>query len=265
MWLCGEADALRAPCVAIVGTRAASAYGRGVARAFAADLAHAGCTIVSGLALGIDSAAHEGALAAGGITVGVLGGGHDCFFPKRNAELARRMIAAHGAVISPFAPQTPARPHQFLIRNGIVAALSDAVVVVEAHERSGALNTASWAADRVAVLAVPGDVDRRSMAGCHALIRDGATLARSADDVLEALALERLPLRPPERPLPADGLQQALVHALAEGERDIDELIEASDASAATVLAALAVLEIDGLVERRAATRFARSASARKF
>ncbi len=184
----------RGPCVAIVGTRAATPYGRRLAHSFAADLARAGCCIVSGLALGIDAAAHEGALSADAPTIGVLGGGHRHFFPRRNEALAERMLAAGGAVLSPFPPDQAAYPGQFLARNGVVAALADAVLVVEAPARSGALNTASWAAGRVPVLAVPGDVDRKHVAGCLALIRDGATLARSAQDVLESLG--RLTLLP---------------------------------------------------------------------
>ncbi|GAC1306011.1 MAG: hypothetical protein NVSMB19_17830 [Vulcanimicrobiaceae bacterium] len=106
----------------------------------------AGLCVISGLALGIDGAAHAGALAGNGPTIGVLGGGHRQFFPKRNRELAERMLAADGGVLSPYAPDEPARPGQFLQRNGVVAALADAVVIVEAATRSGALNTARWAA-----------------------------------------------------------------------------------------------------------------------
>lgn len=257
LWARGNIDALRAPCVAIVGTRAATPYGKRLARTFAADLARAGCTIVSGLALGIDAAAHEGALEAGGATAGILGSGHARFFPKRNAPLAQRMLGARGAVLSPFAPDTHAVPHMFLIRNGIVAALSDAVVVIEAPARSGALNTAGWAADRIPVLAVPGDVDRAHVAGCLSLIRDGATLARDANDVLEALALDRLPLRTTSRAKPADPLQSALVDALAHGELDLDAIVATVDAAPAAIVAALAVLELEGRIERRDAMRFA--------
>src|SRR5579871_4669751 len=144
LWVAGSLDGLAAPTVAVVGTRAASEDGRRRARRLAAELGRAGVCVVSGLALGIDAAAHEGALAAGAPTIGVLGGGHACFFPLRNAELGRRMIAAGGAVVSPYPPEHPTLPHQFLERNGIVAALADGVVVVEAAARSGALNTASW-------------------------------------------------------------------------------------------------------------------------
>lgn len=258
LWLCGEAEGLRAPCIAIVGTRAASPYGKALARRFAGDLAAAGCTIVSGLALGIDAAAHDGALAANGITVGVLGGGHERFFPRRNVELAERMVAARGAVLSPFPPTMPTVPHQFLVRNGVVAALSDACVVIEAPARSGALNTASWASDRIPVLVAPGDLDRASFAGSHALLRDGATLVRDAADVLEALALDRLPLRVAEPTAPADPVQRRVFAALGAGEADFDAVLAFSGASAAQALAALSVLELEGRVERRGAARFAR-------
>lgn len=190
LWVAGELGSLAAPTVAIVGTRAPSDDGRRLAHQFAADLGAAGVCVISGLALGVDAAAHTGALAAGAPTIGVLGGGHERFFPPRNAELARRIVAGGGAVLSPYPPDHPAYPWQFLARNGIVAALADGVVVVEAAARSGALNTASWAADRaIPVMAVPGDVGRPKVAGCLALIREGATLVRDAADVLSELGL----------------------------------------------------------------------------
>jgi DNA processing protein len=198
LWVAGSLDGLRAPCVAIVGTRAPSDGGRRRARQLAEQLARRGVCVVSGLALGIDGAAHEGALLAHAPTIGVLGGGHDHFFPPRHRELAARIVASGGAVVSPFSPDVIPRPWQFLARNGIIAALADAVVVVEAAARSGALNTAGHAADRgIPVLAMPGDVDRPKAAGCNALIRDGATLARDAEDVLAALPG---PLAPPAEP-----------------------------------------------------------------
>ncbi|MGC1379809.1 MAG: DNA-processing protein DprA, partial [Candidatus Baltobacteraceae bacterium] len=159
LWCCGSLEGLARACVAIVGTRAATSYGRGQAHRFAAELTQAGCTIVSGLALGIDGAAHDAALSVGGTTLGVLGGGHRHFYPPRHRALAERIVAAGGAVLSPYPPDQPTFPSQFLERNGVVAALADAVVVIEAPARSGALNTAGWAAGRIPVLAVPGDVD----------------------------------------------------------------------------------------------------------
>lgn len=262
LWCCGALAALERPCVAIVGTRAATSYGRGLARRFGAELGRAGCCILSGLALGIDSAAHEGALDAAAPTVAVLGGGHRHLFPPRNFALAQRIIAGGGAVLSPYPPEKEARPWQFLARNGVVAALADAVLVVEAPARSGALNTASWAAGRIPVLAVPGDVDRRHVAGCHALIRDGATLARTAEDVLEALGrLLPAPSLAPASSHP-DPVCSALLAALDAGASDFDEIVAASGIAASAALAALTLLELDGEVESCGGSRYSRVAAA---
>lgn len=248
LWWAGSLAAIERPAVAIVGTRSATPYGRRLAFAFARALAAAGCCIVSGLALGIDSAAHEGALDVPAPTIGVLGGGHAAFFPPRNAELGARMLLSGGAVASPWPPEHPALAHQFLERNAVVAALADAVVVIEAPSRSGALNTANWAAGRIPVLAVPGDVDRRHVAGCHALIRDGAILARAPEDVLEVLSLSGPSIsQPPQR----DGLAGDLLAALSAGETTLDELAAAAGGRTPDVLAALAVLELEGLVQSR--------------
>jgi len=256
LWRCGTLDGLARPCVALVGTRAATAYGRRLARTFAQGLAAAGCCIVSGLALGIDAEAHEGALQTYAPTIGVLGSGHRKFFPRRNASLAQRIVDAGGAVLSPYDPDHPAYPSQFLARNGIVAALSDAVVVIEAPARSGALNTAGWAAGRIPVFAVPGDVDRAHVQGCLALIRDGAILARCPDDVLEALGRAKL-LPLPLRPSCADPDGARLLGALEAGERALDDLVAETGVSAPAALAALALLELDGAVERRGPTCYA--------
>lgn len=259
LWCVGSLEGLRRPAVAIVGTRAATAYGKSIARRFAADLGAAGCCIISGLALGIDAAAHSGALDAGAPTIGVLGGGHARFFPSRNLSLAQRMIGSGGAVLSPFPPDHKAFPSQFLQRNGVVAALADAVVVIEAPARSGALNTAGWAAGRIPVFAVPGDVDRAHVAGCHALIRDGAILARSAQDVIDDL---RLSAPSPARESRArhddvsDPLQRQLVELLRCGERSLDDLLRESGETPAAVLAALSMLELAGVIEARPGQRY---------
>lgn len=256
LWCAGTLDALARPCVALVGTRAATPYGKRLARAFAARLGAAGCTVISGLALGIDAEAHEGALRAGAPTIGVLGGGHRRFFPRRNVSLAERIVAGGGAVLSPYGPGHPAKPHQFLERNGIVAALSDAVVVIEAPARSGALNTAGWAAGRIPVFAVPGDVDRAHVQGCLALIRDGATLARGPDDVLEALgygAAWRLPFV-----RSAAGPEGARLLAYLEaGERALDDVVADTGLAPSAALATLSLLELEGSVERRGSTCYA--------
>ncbi|MDQ2680125.1 MAG: DNA-protecting protein DprA [Candidatus Eremiobacteraeota bacterium] len=258
LYVCGELKSLSAITVAIVGTRAASAQGRRCAHVLAADLGARGITILSGLALGIDAAAHEGALSASGPTVAVLGGGHRRFFPARNAGLCARILAASGAVLSPYPPDRPAMPYQFLERNGVVAALADAVVVVEAPARSGALNTASWAAGRIPVMAMPGDVERPSVAGCLALIRDGATLVRDARDVLEELRIATEPDQPrlPLAPL-LDPLELVVWTTLTQGEADFNHLIALTSITAPQLLAALTRLELSGHIEQRPGARYA--------
>jgi DNA processing protein len=241
-----------------VGTRAATRYGLRLAQDFAAELGRAGCCILSGLALGIDGAAHQGALRAGGATIGILGSGHRRFFPSRNRPLAARMIAAGGAVLSPYPPEQAAFPGQFLERNGVVAALADAVLVIEAPARSGALNTAGWAAGRIPVLAVPGDVDRKHVQGCLALIRDGATLARGPADVLESIG--QLASFTPRTPAAQsrDPATAALLAALQAGATDLDDLVTTSGIAAPAALAALTLLELDGTIESRGSSTYAR-------
>jgi DNA processing protein len=254
LYAAGSIECLAAPTVAIVGSRAPSDAGRRLAHRLAAELGAAGVCVISGLALGIDGAAHAGSLAAGAPTIGVLGGGHDHFFPARNRELAARMIAGGGAVVSPYAPDIPARPHQFLARNGVVAALADALVVVEAAGRSGALNTASWAADRsIPVMAFPGDVDRPKVAGCLALIRDGAVLVRGAADVLAGLGLAFGRSPPPEPvPKPDSELGRRIVQRLAQGPAGIDALLldgrDAAALPAALLLACIGELLVSGAI-----------------
>lgn len=257
LWGLGDLAGLARPCVAVVGTRAATPYGKRIAHRFAAEIGAAGCCIISGLALGIDAAAHEGALAAGAPTIGILGSGHAHFFPRRNEPLAKRMLLAGGAVLSPFEAERPAFPSQFLERNGVVAALADALVVIEAPARSGALNTAGWAAGNIPVFAVPGDVDRPHVQGCHALIRDGATLARTAADVLAQLritsAATQLPIPIAQ---PRDPLNAAVLAAIREGERSADELAEALQLAPARILTALTFLELEGTIEPRGGSRY---------
>jgi DNA processing protein len=262
LWVTGSLDALAQPTVAIVGSRAPSDGGRARARSLAATLAMRGVCVISGLALGIDAAAHQGAVACERATIGVLGGGHDHFFPKRNAALAATMLQHRGAVLSPYHPQSPALPGQFLQRNAVVAALADVVVVVEAAERSGALNTARWACEmNVDVLAFPGDVDRPLAAGCNELIRDGAILVRGADDVLEALgrgSAERLaPSESAVRDRYANEPQAvAILDALRHDDLSVDTIVYVTGLSTADVLATLVRLEVEGAVERRDGTNF---------
>ncbi len=183
----GNTSCLAAPAVAIVGTRRATVRGTSFARALAAALANHGYTIVSGLALGVDAAAHHGALDVEGHSVAVMGTGLDITYPRAHAGL-RRELEEKGCCLTEFPPGTPPRRFHFPLRNRLMAGLVRAVVVVEAPRRSGALVTAYAALDyNREVFAVPGPVDLQSSRGCHHLLREGAHLVESADDVLRVL------------------------------------------------------------------------------
>ena len=174
--------------VAIVGTRKASALGLKVAEEFAGSLAKADLTIVSGLAMGIDTASHKGALKAGGRTIAVLGCGVDNVYPPQNENLANEIISSGGAIISEYELGTPSYPNQFIERNRIISGLCLATVVIEAPIRSGAIATAGFAGTQGrAVFAVPGPINHPNYRGSHALIRDGVTLVTSAKEILEEL------------------------------------------------------------------------------
>jgi DNA processing protein len=239
--------------VAVVGSRAASPQGIELARLMARDLAAAGASIVSGLARGIDAAAHRGALETGGRTIAVLGSGLDRVYPPENGPLADA-VAATGLVVSEFPLGTGPRPEHFPRRNRVIAGWGLGVVVVEAAERSGALVTARVALDEGReVMAVPGHPSHAGAHGTNALIRDGAVLVRHAGDVAEALGLELRPAAPPAEP-------DALLAALAPGvPRSLEELAAAAAAPAAEVLARLARLELDSQVRRLPGALFVRS------
>jgi len=245
------------PRVAIVGSRRPSPYGEAVAEQLAADLARAGVVVVSGLALGIDAAAHRGALAGGGVTVAVMGTGVDIVYPAAHGKLAEEIVAAGGALVSQFPDGTAPRRHNFPARNWTMAALSDAVVVVEAAEGSGALITADAALElHKEVLAVPGSVFSPLSVGTHQLIRDGALLAQNARDVLAALGevQEVLddPLAPPqslgiEAPSGRDGIVAHLSDVLPLSAAEIARKLQLP---VAEVLVRLTALELDGAVRR---------------
>lgn len=178
------------PHIAIVGTRKATAQGLDIARTLAKELASAGVVIVSGLALGIDTAAHEGALSAGGKTTAVLPVGIDRIYPAQNAGLAARIIEKGGAIISEYAPGVPSLKNHFLERNRIVSGLSLGIVVIEAPERSGALATANHALQQNReIFVIPGPINNENYKGSHSLLRAGARLATNAREILDDLNL----------------------------------------------------------------------------
>ncbi len=229
-----------------------------MAEQLAFDLAKAGVVIVSGLALGIDAAAHRGALAAGAVTVAVMGTGVDVVYPAANSRLAEEIVAGGGALVSQFPDGTQPRRHNFPARNYTMAALSDVVVVVEAAEGSGALITAEAALDlHKEVMAVPGSVFSPLSVGAHGLIRDGAGLVQNARDVLAVLRLggEVLddPLSPPKRlgfalPAERDGILSHLSDVLA---LNAAEIARKLGLPVAEVLGRLTALELEGAVRRR--------------
>lgn len=260
----GDTDLLALPQLAIVGARSASEQGREHAFAFAEALARHGFVITSGLALGIDAAAHRGALEAGGHTLAVCGNGLDRVYPQRHLELART-IAARGLLVSEFPPGTPPRPEHFPRRNRIISGLALGVLVIEAAPESGSLITARLAAEQGReVFALPGSIHNPLARGCHRLIRDGAVLTESVDDILAELAplLPRIADagRPALAAAPeiADKLQQRVLEALGFEARPLDELVERLAAPVAEVGAALLALELLGLVAAGPGDRFMR-------
>ncbi len=258
LWVAGAGDlrllALRA--VAVVGARACTLYGEQVAHGWSADLAAAGWTIVSGAAVGIDAAAHRGALAAGGVTIAVVAGGVDVAYPRSHAELLAR-IQDDGLVVSESPPGEQVRRQRFLSRNRLIAALGRATLVVEAALRSGAASTAGAAVGlNRPVLAVPGPVTSPASAGCHRMIRDGSAICVvDVDDVAGLLDLDSVSARGGgERPEPSawDRLaareRQVLDALPRRGGLDVDAVVRASGLGPADVLAALALLESVALV-----------------
>ncbi len=231
-----------APAVGVVGTRRSTRYGMSLAGAFGGALAGAGWTTVSGLARGIDAAAHRGTLRAGGEAVAVLGSGIDVVYPAENADLYRKILDGHGAVMSEYPPGTRPDRWRFPARNRLIAAISSAVVVVEAGMTGGALITARLAAELGRpVFVVPGDVDRPASMGCNRLIRDGAYPVFGVDDLIAELGLVLGP--PPRQPAQSKG--EIPPTGLA-----IDDLPGIWDCTAAEALARLARMEIAGELRR---------------
>lgn len=258
LWLRGSVASAAGPAVAVVGSRAAGPVALETAFSMAAGLAQAGITVVSGMARGVDGAAHRGALTAG-CTIGVLGCGVDVPYPRSHRELADAIVA-HGALVSEFPPGMPPLAHHFPQRNRVISGLADAVVIVEAAERSGSLITARLALEQGRdVMAVPGSVAGGRNRGGHALIRDGAALVESAEDVLRELGWCRpfaSASATPDAPEP-DGL----LALMSPGEAcSLDWLAARTDRDVPLVLSELLELELAGAVVRTAGGGFMRPA-----
>lgn len=265
LWGEGEVACLSSPhCVAIVGARHCSTYGTEIAFDLARDLAREGVVVVSGLAHGIDTAAHQGALAGGGRTVAVLGCGIDQTYPAANRDL-RKKVASSGAVISEYPAGTKAAPWTFPRRNRIISGLCKGVVVVEAGLKSGSLITADQALQQNReVFAVPGDIRSPLNAGAHHLIQSGAKLVTGIRDILQELGWQD-----DQRPLfvdrgdsgsdAADGDEGKVMSILKKGPRHIDELAESLHLPMDRVSEILVQMEIGGKINSLAGSRFARA------
>lgn len=244
----GRVDLLNSPALAVVGSRNATRQGEANAEAFAEALAAAGITVVSGLALGIDAAAHRGALKSPASTIAVIGTGPDRIYPARNQDLARS-IAETGLIISEFAVGTPPLAGNFPRRNRIIAGLGLGCLVVEAAQRSGSLITARLAAEvGREVFAIPGSIHSPLSRGCHALIRQGAKLVESAQDILEELRWETILSASKSVDSGDNAGETALLTVLGHDPCSVDTLIQRSSLTADSVLAMLMALELDGRV-----------------
>ena len=246
------------PAIAIVGSRRATRYGFSQARRIARELAEKGVTIVSGLARGIDAAAHLGALDAHGRTIAVLGSGVGNLYPPENKELAQRILSEGGAILSELAPDAPPFPYHFPVRNRIISGLSDGVLLVEAQRKSGTHFTVDYAlAQGREVFGLPGNVDAPGSELPLALLKEGATLCTCGQDILCHMGWEE---KPPEQNsfLPdTEEEQDPILRALALEEKTLEELIAETGLNASELGTQLTLLEISGKVERRAGRAYA--------
>ncbi|HEX7086534.1 MAG TPA: DNA-processing protein DprA [Vicinamibacterales bacterium] len=261
LWVHGDVSVLRGQLVAIVGSRRASQSGLDVARRLGTDLAAVGLGVVSGLARGCDGAAHRGALDGGGVTIAVLGSGADVIYPPEHDALAAAIVRAGGAVVSELVPGTPPLPMHFPMRNRIISGLSRGVVVIEAGAGSGSLITASCACEQGReVMVVPGSVLSGRNRGGHQLIRDGAALVETGEDVL-AVLVGAQPGGALEPANPGEPTGDPVLDVLAVDDPiDLDRICALTALPAPQVLASLAALEMAGRVRRQAGGLFVRVA-----
>jgi DNA processing protein len=270
LYVRGNVDALSLPQLAIVGSRSATPSGTETAHSFAAHLAARGFTITSGLAEGIDAAAHRGALAGAGTTIAVCGTGLDIVYPRQHVELAAQIVAAGGAVVSEFAPGTPVYRANFPRRNRLISGLSVGTLVVEASLRSGALITARHAMEQGReVFAIPGSIHNPVARGCHRLIRNGAKLVETAEDIVEELRglLEGLRAAGAADETASDRADTAgepdaqyahLLAAMAWDPVDADSLVTRSGLTIGEVSSMLLMLEMQGYVRPLSGGRYQR-------
>ena len=268
LYVWGKLEERDRHAIGIVGTRRASIYGKNSTKKLSFQLARAGFTILSGLARGIDTAAHEAAIAAGGRTIGVIGSGLARIYPAENLALAEKIADGHGAIVSEFPLHTPPDKQTFPQRNRIVAAWSKALIVTECPAWSGSLITANLAAEYGRpIYAVPGPIDKPGSGGCNQLIRNGATLLTDADELLDdlgGLGIERLPSgkdeAPPTRILPdLSDEESVILGALGDAEYGIDRLVDLTGHPAPVVSTCLLKLEMKKLVRSLPGFRYVRT------
>lgn len=243
------APLLSSPCVAIVGSRKVSRYGREITAKLASELARQGITIISGLALGVDSIAHQACLDAGGKTIAVLPTPLEQIYPAAHRQLAKQIIESGGALVSEYKKEDFVGRMNFVARNRIVAALADAVLITEAALKSGSLHTARYALELGRdVLAVPGNITSDTSEGCNNLLKRGANPATSADDVLFALGITPKQGKKARKPKGANASEQLILDLIASDINDGAELLEKSKLAASDFNQTLTMLELNGQI-----------------
>lgn len=257
LWLYGSLPAHKTPTVAIVGTRKPTPYGREVTYQLSYELAKRGIVVISGLALGVDGIAHQAALDARGTTIAILPTPLESIHPQTHRQLAECIASSGGALLSEYGAEDRVFKMNFVARNRIVTALSDAVLITEAAARSGTLTTANFALEQgKPVMVVPGNINSPMSAACNQLLKVGATPITSVDDVLQELGL-RQSARQTKLPLAETKEEDTLIKLLASGVREGDELHLKSGLTAATYSQTMSMLEIEGKIKALGSNQWA--------
>ncbi len=253
----GDVKILNGFNVAIIGARRCSDYGRIIARKFSNEMAENGITVVSGMAIGIDTAATRGTLDAGGKSIGVMGNGVDIFYPPSNRTLARKVIE-NGCLVSEFPPGIPPLPYHFPRRNRIISGLSKGVLVIEAAAHSGTFTTVSWALDQGReVFAIPGDITRKQSEGTNLLIKNGAKITTSIMDIFEEIGFRpKLRRETPKKEVGIDREEKMIMNALADNPLNIETISLKTNLAFPRISSALVLLEIKGLVKELPGKRY---------
>lgn len=255
LWLMGKLPQTRLKAVAIVGTRKPTPYGKEITYRLSYDLAKRGIVIISGLALGVDGIAHQAALDAGGTTIAIIPTSLSHIHPRTHHDLAKRIVENGGALLSEYSPVDPVGKWNFVARNRIVTALSDAILITEATTRSGTMSTANFALEQgKTVMAVPGNITSPLSSGCNSLIKTGATPIMRVDDILHELGEQDTVQT--ELPFSANAEEQAILQLIRRGSYDGDQLQQKSGLSATVFNQTLTMLEIEGKIRALGANQW---------